>query len=327
MSSRLLADNPMRVGVLVGCLIALVVSASVLWPRLSLGQESYTAEFARSAGLKVGDDVRIAGIPVGDVRSIELDGDHVDVGFRIEGDIDLGSRTRAEVKLATLLGSTFLEVVPDGEGSLEDGVIPLRNTFVTFQLQEVIEGGTKAARNLDARRLRQALAAVSATLPNDPETVGRTLDGLGRLADIVNSRDEELDQLLGSVSSVASTLHHHGGQVASLMKEADTLLRSMLVRKQAVHDILVHVREMARNLSGMVEENQAVIGPLLDRLNDVTSMLKRRNTELDKGLRILGATSRYLTNATGNGPFVDFGAPYLVPDNVLCATHVIEDCR
>lgn len=327
MRTRSLAASPLRAGLLAAGLIVLVVAGSLAWPRLSFGQASYTAEFARSAGLKVGDDVRIAGISVGKVRSIELAGDHVEVGFGIEDDIHLGSGTRAEVKLATLLGSTFLEIEPDGAGALEDWVISLRNTFVTFQLQDVIEGGTKAAANLDAKKLRAALAAVSDSLPDNPETVGRTLDGLGRLADIVNSRDEELDELLTNVTSVASTLHAHGGDVTALMKQTDTLLKAILVRKQAVHDILVHVEAMARNLSGMLAENQKVITPLLDRLNQVTGLLKQRNAELDKGLRILGATSRYLTNATGNGPFVDFGAPYAVPDNALCATGIIKDCR
>jgi phospholipid/cholesterol/gamma-HCH transport system substrate-binding protein len=320
-------STPRRLGFLTGGVIFIVVALTLSLPLLALGQKSYTAEFARSAGLKNGDEVRVAGIGVGKVRGIELAGDRVDVRFTAKADLRLGEDTRAEVKLGTLLGSTYLDLTPAGPGSLKGGIVPLRNTFTTFQIQEVIEGAGHGITNLNGDKLRQALMAVADTLPDNPKTVGATLDGLSRLANVVNSRDADLERLLVSATSVAKLLRKHGTEITTLMAEADNLLQAILVRKQAVHDILVHVRQMSRNLSGLIKDNEADVKPLLDRLNQVTTMLKRRDAALGEGLRILGPVSRYMTNAVGNGPYVDLGLKYAVPDNVLCASGLVASCR
>ncbi len=319
--------TPRHIGFLTGGVIFAVVTATLSWPLFAFGETGYTAEFSRAAGLQNGDEVRIAGIAVGKVRGIELDGDHVDVRFSIEDDIELGSNTRAEVKLATLLGSTFLDVEPAGTGTLDDGVIPRRNTFTTFQIQEVVEGATDATEQLDGKAVREALKAVAETLPKDGKALGSTLDGLSRLASVVTGRDEELDELLQSATSVAAILQSHGGEVTTLMKQADVLLRAILARKQAVHDILVHVRGMSTSLRAMLGENSADVKPLLDRLTQITTVLRKRDTALDRGFKILGPMSRYLTNATGNGPYIDFGVPYPAPDNTLCAAGIAKGCR
>lgn len=320
-------STPRRLGFLTGAVIVTVVALTLSWPMLSLGQKDYTALFARSAGLDNGDEVRIAGIGVGKVRGIELAGDHVEVHFTVKRGVRLGQDTRAEVKLGTLLGSTFLDVKPSGPGTLTDGVVPLRNTFTTFQIQEVIEGADHAISNVDANKVRDAMRAVADALPDNPKAVSTTLDGLSRLANIVTSRDTDLERLLASATAVAKLLRKHGTEVTSLMAQADDLLQAILIRKQAVHDILVHVRQMSINLSGLIKDNEADVKPLLDRLAQVTTVLKRRNAELARGLRNLGPTSRYLANATGNGPYIDVGIPYVVPDNVLCASGMVASCR
>ena len=72
------------------------------------GGDTYHAAFAESGGLKPNDEVRIAGVRVGKVESVELDGDHVKVTFRVDGDAEFGAETAAAIKVKTLLGAMFL---------------------------------------------------------------------------------------------------------------------------------------------------------------------------------------------------------------------------
>ena len=62
----------------------------------------------------------------------------------LDSDVDLGSRTEATVKVATLLGTHYLEVDPSGTGALADGTIPLERTSVPYNLQDVMESGARA---------------------------------------------------------------------------------------------------------------------------------------------------------------------------------------
>ena len=78
------------------------------------GGDTYYAAFSEAGGLKANDEVRIAGVRVGKVEKVELDGDHVKVTFRVETDADFGKETGAAIKVKTLLGAMYLALEPAG---------------------------------------------------------------------------------------------------------------------------------------------------------------------------------------------------------------------
>ena len=107
--------------------------------------------------------------------------------FTLDGDIDLGTTTTAAVKVATLLGTHYLEVHPRGTGSLPDDQIPLAQTSVPYNLQDVLDQGTQTLEQLDPVKLADALTAVSDTLQTSGDDVGPALEGIGRLSQVVAS--------------------------------------------------------------------------------------------------------------------------------------------
>lgn len=101
-----------------------------------LTSASYTAELANSGNLRPGDKVRLNGVEVGLIDSVELAGEHVAVAFTAHRTGRLGSHTRAEVHTETVLGSKFLALVPAGPGQLRSGSrIPLSRTDSGYDLQ------------------------------------------------------------------------------------------------------------------------------------------------------------------------------------------------
>ena len=98
--------NPVVVGAISIAVLAIALVAAFRAQDLPLigGGDTYYANFSEAGGIKVGDEVRIAGVRVGAVESIELDGDKVHVGFRIKTDSQFGPTSRADLKVKTLLG-------------------------------------------------------------------------------------------------------------------------------------------------------------------------------------------------------------------------------
>ncbi|WP_235736159.1 MlaD family protein [Nocardioides alcanivorans] len=103
-----------RVGVIGVAVLALVAGLIAATSTFPFGKNTYTAELEHTAGLRVGEEVQVAGVGVGDVTKIELDGKSVIVEFTVDNDIRLGRDTTAEVKVATLLGTHFLLINPQG---------------------------------------------------------------------------------------------------------------------------------------------------------------------------------------------------------------------
>src|SRR5688572_9599462 len=122
MSTPFRERNPVIVGAISLAAIAAVILLSFRAQDLPLigGGNTYYAAFSEAGGLKVNDEVRIAGVRVGKVESIELDGSQVRVRFRVDTESQLGSETRAAIKVKTLLGAMFLSLEPAGRGQLAE---------------------------------------------------------------------------------------------------------------------------------------------------------------------------------------------------------------
>src|SRR6476659_2792945 len=98
--------NPVIIGAVSLAVVALLVMAAFRAQDLPVigGGDTYYAAFSESGGLKSNDEVRIAGVRVGKVESVALDGDHVKVTFRIDSSSGFGDQTQAAIKVKTLLG-------------------------------------------------------------------------------------------------------------------------------------------------------------------------------------------------------------------------------
>src|SRR3954464_2358363 len=97
--------NPVVIGAISLSVIALLILGAFRAQDLPLigGGDTYYAAFTEVGGLKANDEVRIAGVRVGKVEDVGLDGDHVEVAFRVDTPSDFGPDTRAAIKVKTLL--------------------------------------------------------------------------------------------------------------------------------------------------------------------------------------------------------------------------------
>lgn len=97
-----------------GILVVLLATLSAFFldslPLIGAGS-TYTAQFSEAAGLKPSNEVRIAGVKVGKVTAVELDGDHVNVDFKVT-DAWVGNETSASIQIKTILGQKYLALDP-----------------------------------------------------------------------------------------------------------------------------------------------------------------------------------------------------------------------
>ncbi len=79
---------------------------------------TYHATFSDAARLKGGNDVRIAGVPVGSVRDVKLNPDNtVDVAFTVNKKYQMYTSTRALIRYENLVGDRYMEIA-SGPGEL-----------------------------------------------------------------------------------------------------------------------------------------------------------------------------------------------------------------
>ena len=324
----LAARSPFWLGVVATVSIAVLVLITVGFGSLGLGQSRYVAEFAQSGDVRTGDSVRVAGMEVGQITDTRLEYDHVLVSFRIDRGVRLGADTTAAIKLATLLGSRYLELKPAGTGQLPGDRIVLAHTSVPYDLQQVLQTGTPLLEGLDPNKLQAALRAVATNLRGDGPRISAALDGLTRLSAVVVSRRDQIAHLITSADTVAQLVNQRGNQIYALLGQSDQLLGQILRRREVIRDLLSDLASLTDELREVIDENQSRIGPLLDNARQLTDVLRKQDDSVDRALELIAPTSRYVDNALGNGPYLEVYAPYsVIPDNVYCLVGIAQGCR
>jgi phospholipid/cholesterol/gamma-HCH transport system substrate-binding protein len=312
--------DPFRVGV-VTLLVVGVVGALVVWlSYANFGTRTYTAVIEHAAGLRTGEEVQVHGVPSGKVTSIDIEEDHVVVTFALDADIDLGARTEAAVKVATLLGTHYLEVDPQGGGSLADGRIPLDRTEVPYNLQDVLEKGSEALEELDPQLLAEALTTVAGTLGASQEEIGPALEGVARLSEVVSKRSDQVGDLLRATREVTDQLSDSSADIVGLMEQANLVVSEITARRDAIHRLLVETTELSKALTAIVRSTDGKLKPALTDLNGVLRTLNRQDKQLKHLLEVMAPAVRYVANATGSGPFLPLylDPPALPGDDSTC---------
>jgi phospholipid/cholesterol/gamma-HCH transport system substrate-binding protein len=312
--------NPVPIGV-IGTVVLVGLAALVyFWGDLpGIRGTTYEAEFSEAAGLRPDDEVRVAGIKVGEVTDVELDNAHnqdrVLVTFRIE-DTWIGDRTTAAIKIKTLLGRKFLSLHPTGAREQDpDNRIGLDRTVTPYDVTQAFEGLANTVDAIDTDQLAASFRTISDTFADSPEHVRSALDGLTALSRTISSRDDQLAQLLVNTRQITTTLAGTNDEFDKLLDDGQLLLTELNSRRKAIHDLLTGTTELAEQLSGLVADNQAQLAPALAQLDQVTDILTKYGTKLDQSLKLAGPYFRAVNNATGSGRWIDVYVCGLVPEN------------
>jgi phospholipid/cholesterol/gamma-HCH transport system substrate-binding protein len=310
--------------------IALVVVLVVLaaW-KLLPGTTTYTADFANASGISSGDSVRVAGIDVGKVTGVRLERGVVHVEFTAEKDLTVSRSARAEIKLATILGQHYLDLVP-GKGDRLDGggTIPLPQTKSAYTIDKFQVDANNAVQTIDEDALAQAVDTLSDNLDGDPATNREALKGIAQVSRTVASRDDELRRLIGSTRTVTDVVHSQQGNLMRLLGDSDKVAAMINQRRETIELLLRSTRSMVHEVTLLVRANSNQLRPTLMQLKTLMGTLVKNKDYLDQTLKAVTAQSRYFANATGNGPWIEVFAPdFLITDNVFCAVTTPTECK
>ncbi len=308
--------------------VAVVLIALAVW-KLLPGTTTYTADFANASGISTGDDVRVAGINVGEVTGVRLERGVVHVQFTAENDLSVARAARAEIKLATILGQHYLDLVP-GKGEQLDGggTIPLAQTKSAYTIDKFQVDANDAVQTIDDEALAGAVNTLTKNLNGDPDANREALKGIAQVSQTVASRDDELRRLIGSTRTVTDVVHGQQGNLMRLLGDSDKVAAMINQRRETIKLLLSSTRSMVHEVTLLVRDNNKQLRPTLIQLKTLMGTLVKNKDYLDHTLKAVTAQSRYFANATGNGPWIEVFAPdFLITDNIVCLVTSPAECK
>lgn len=278
----------------------------------------YQALFTEAGGLAAGNNVLLSGLKVGSVSSVSLHKGKAVVTFAVDGAVELGNETTAHIRTGSLLGRRVLALEGGGAGKLLPGnVIPVSRTSSPYSLAEAVDELTANTANTDTQSLNASFDALSSIIDKISPQLGPTFDGLTRLSKSLNTRNGTLHQLLSRAGDVTGILAQRSDQLNALILNANDLIGVLNDRRRAIVSLLASTSAVARQLSGLVADNEKQLAPALQKLNSVAAILEKNRDNVGKALPGLAKFELTQGEAVANGYYYNAYVPNLVPSQFL----------
>lgn len=284
------------VGIVGLALVALLVGGSILVGTSGIFDDRYelSAVFDRTGGLDTGADVRVAGVAVGRVTSVDADHERgqVVVGFEVDRGVHLGPDTTAEIAAATLLGGYYVRLDgPVAEPYLEDlpdddqrRRIPLDRTQGPTSLNRVLEDTTDTVSAIDFDAANQVLGQLAGAAERNVDVLPRLIDDFTVISTAIAARDAELRRLTDSAGQLTATLASRDEELAALVDGSGRLLAQLVARRDELSTLLGDGSAAVQEVSGVLVQHRSAIDAAIGNVDAITSRLAGTLPDLNRVL-------------------------------------------
>ena len=263
-------------GALIGLSLFMVVAVALTWlVYVTLRRDvagrtvPYAAVFTDVFGLREGDDVRMAGVRVGRVESIELQGDKAKVSFVVQADQQVLGTTVASVTYQNIVGQRYLGLSLGslGEpGTLPPGsVIPVDRTDPSFDVGTLLNGYEPLFSLLNPRDADNLTKGVVQSLQGDAGSITALVDQTSQLTESFAGRDEELGAVITDLNTVVANLAKHNDDLDHVITEIRSVVSTFDARRPELVDSTGSIAKVVRQLSTISDEVYPSLNELVTR--------------------------------------------------------------
>jgi virulence factor Mce-like protein len=272
--------------------MALIVAVVLVFTRNGV-ERTLTVDFPRTNSLYKGSDVRVLGVPVGEVTELKAQGDHVQVTMTYQTDVRLPTDVRAVIISPAIVGDRFVQLAPAYSGGAvlpDNAKLGIDRSEVPVELDEIFKslddlaialgpkGANKdgslssliedSARQLDGQgqQLHETLsnfAKLNTTLANNKEELFGSVREIEQFVDLLNRNDSSVRSFFDSTARVSRVLEG----------ERDDLAKTLEFLSKA----LIDVRKL-------VKDNRTTLRHNIDNLQSLAEVLARHNEDIEHTL-------------------------------------------
>ena len=285
---------------LVSVLLA-VVLLNTMFNQIGGDTRGYRAEFADVAGLRVGDDVRVAGVRVGRVQGIDIGDGGAEVSFDLAADQPLLETTKIVMRYQNLLGQRYLALVQDadrGPRLAAGATVPLVRTSPGFDLTELLNGFRplfEALRPDDVNALATSLIKV---LQGEGGTVESLLAQTGRLTNFLADRDQVVGEVLDNLTPVLTDLAGHGTELQATVEELRALMTGLARDRKSIGASIDGMSQLIGSTSQLLEEARVPTVRAVKRFRTVMDEFVDNKPEFVAAIGSFGSTLAALGRAS-----------------------------
>lgn len=288
-----------------------VVVLVTMWNTLSNSTSGDTTEvtamFSDASGLRTGDSVRIAGVKVGRVESVELNGVNARVTMAIDDEHPVMSDTRFLIRYENLLGRRYVSLRPGDGGDdrvVQDGVVPLSRTEPAFDISVLVNGFQPVFDLLSKDDINELAETLVKVLQGEGATVEDLLVHASRVTTNVAAHDEAIGEVITNLSAVLEHLEANDGEFADLVGQVSRMIAGLTKNSDVITTTIADVDAMTTAVNDLLTEFRPQIRTAVIKGRKVLQIYAREGELLDDLLRTLPDFLRRPTRASQHGAWL-----------------------
>ncbi len=278
----------LRFALFLGLTVTLIVVIGVQIARVG-GGGGYrvVAAFDDVSGLAEGDQVKIAGAPVGRVEDIRVVDGRAEVTMEVQDAVRVPADTEAAIRWRNAIGQRVVYLLPGtAAGRLPPGGRIARTSSVVDVGQLVSDLGP-LTRSLDADQINRLLTAAAAALKGNERNIPRLLDNVDAITTTVSERRRTIEQLLKDYATVSDVVARRDVQIERLVDNLVTLTEAFAANRRLVDDSLVELSATVHTADQVLGRNAGELGAFVDNLQGLTGGVRRHVGEIDRTVNTL----------------------------------------
>jgi phospholipid/cholesterol/gamma-HCH transport system substrate-binding protein len=295
---------------------------------VQLGDKAhYTAIFTDAAGLQKGDDVRIAGVRVGEVTGISVltraGRSEAKVGLAVLQSSPLTEGTNAVIRYRNLIGQRFVALTqgPGSSSVLRSGAtIPDSRTQPALDLDVLFNGFKPLFAALSPRDVNELSGEIIEVLQGEGGSINRLLAHTASLTLTLADRDAVIGRTVTNLNAVLGTVSQRDGELGSLVDQMNRFVSGLTADRAVIGSSLTNINALTGQTAELLVAARPPLKADIGQLRDLAALLNKPSntrafTQFARNLPVkLGTITRTATYGSFfNFYLCDFDGTIVVP--------------
>ncbi|GHF87677.1 phospholipid/cholesterol/gamma-HCH transport system substrate-binding protein [Amycolatopsis bartoniae] len=267
--------------------------------------KGYSARFSDATLVMAGDDVRIAGVRVGQVTDVKIvDRRQAQVDFEVDSDRTLPADVTATIKYRNLVGQRYISLgqgTGDGTKPLKPGAtIPLDHTTPALDLDQLFNGFKPLFAALNPDDVNKLSYEIIQVMQGEGGTIDSLLAHTASLTSTIAQKDQVIGEVVDNLNSVLDTVNAHTPQLNTLIVNLQQLVTGLAQDRKPIGDAIDALGGLADTTAGLLDKARAplkddiaALGVLSDNLNDNQALVEHFIQYLPQKVTALTSTADY----------------------------------
>jgi phospholipid/cholesterol/gamma-HCH transport system substrate-binding protein len=281
-----------------------------------LDKAEYRVRFTDVTGVLPGDEVRIAGVGVGNVEDLKVhwgprDQTLGELVISVRRTVTLPRSARAQVRFRNIVGQRYISL-SEGTGAggtlPKDGtgLIPETQTQPALDLNALFNGFRPLFRALKPQEVNQLAGQIIQVLQGEAGTIHGLLAHVASLTNSLADRDVVIGRVIDNLNEVLGALAERDKEVTELVQNLRTLVSGLARDRGAIGQSLVSVNDLTGTMSQLLGDVRPALKGDIAEIGRVSKIIADDGKKFDGVFQRMPGKLTALSRSTSYGSWVNF---------------------